>query len=81
MIIKPKIENKFKTCFIFYAAVYGREEYEIKPVLFLSVLGLLAATKTLFKRNEKEHYLVLFSKPKLKIRRHNMIYYQVKNYA
>jgi len=31
------------------------EEYEIKPVLFLFVFELVAATKTLFKTNERKN--------------------------
>ena len=31
--------------------------YKIKLVMFLFVLGMLAATKTLFERNEKNIYL------------------------
>ena len=53
--IKPKVENKLKTC-IFFARLFkggDSEAYKIKPVLFLLALGLLAATKTLFKRNER----------------------------
>ena len=58
--IKPKVEKKFKTCFINLRDCLGgvsRERNKIKPVLFLFALGLLAATKTLFKRNEKTYYL------------------------
>ena len=33
------------------------EAYKIKPVMFLFALGLLATTKTLFKRNEYKCYL------------------------
>ena len=37
--IKPIIEKKIKTCFIFYATIYA--------------VGFLAATKTLHERKEK----------------------------
>ena len=43
--IKPNVENKLV---LFYTKVY-----KIKSVLFLFVFGLLAVTKTVFKRNEK----------------------------
>ena len=43
--IQP-IVKEIKTCFSFCT-------YKIKPVLFLFDLGLMAATKTLVKRNEK----------------------------
>jgi hypothetical protein len=32
------------------------EAYKIKPGLFLFAFGLLAATKTLFKRNKKTNF-------------------------
>ena len=56
--ITPIAEKKFKTCFIFTRLfrVGKSGEYEIKPVLFLYTVGLVAATKPLFKRNEKEKY-------------------------
>ena len=49
-VIKPNVENKFKTCF--FTRLFGggkSEEYKIKPVLFLFVLGLLAAINPLLK--------------------------------
>ena len=44
--IKPIVENKFKTCFIFTRLFRGGElrAYEMKPVLFLYAVGFLAAT-------------------------------------
>ena len=60
--VKPKVEKKFKTCFIFLR-LFKRvelEAYKIKPVLFLFAIGLLAATKTLFKETRKLYYFVLF---------------------
>ena len=55
-IIKPNVENKFKTCVIFYATIH-RGEVENKiytyPVLFLFVLCFLVATNTLFKKTRK----------------------------
>ena len=55
--IKPYVEKKFKACFIFTRLFRGRVSgaTKIKPVLFLFVFGLLAATKTLFKRNENKY--------------------------
>ena len=52
--IKPKVENK-KLVLFFARLFMGGESkaYKIKPALFLFALGLLAATKTLFERNEK----------------------------
>ena len=55
--IKPSIGKKLKTC-LFLTRLFRRGEsgeYKIKPVLLLFVLGLLAATKTIFKRNEKKN--------------------------
>ena len=50
--IKPNLENKIKNFMrLFKGGKLGG--YKIKPVLFLFVLGLLAATKTLFKKNKK----------------------------
>ena len=53
--IQPKVEMKWKTCYIFVRLFRGDEleAYKIKPFLFLFALGLLAATKTLFKRKGK----------------------------
>ena len=53
--IKPIIEKKLKNCFIFTRLFRGGEfgAYKIKPVSFNFAFGLLAATQTLFKRNEK----------------------------
>ena len=53
--IKPIAEKKFRTCFIFTRLFRGGQlgEFEIKPGLFLYAVGLVAATKTLFKRKEK----------------------------
>ena len=53
--IRPKVEKKFKTCFIFTRLFRGGQsgEYEKKSVLFLYAVGLVAATKTVFKRKEK----------------------------
>ena len=51
--IKPKIKKNKN---FFFARLFkggDSEAYKIKPVLFLLALGLLAATKTLFKRNER----------------------------
>ena len=62
------VEKKLKTCFL--RDCLG----EVKPVLFLFALGLLAATKTLFKRNEKR-YLRLLKKPFL----NNYTYYPEKD--
>ena len=61
--IKPIVEKKFKNCF-FYATVSvfrGGElrPYKIKADLFLYAIGLLAATKTLSKRGEKNYYLAM----------------------
>jgi hypothetical protein len=42
--LAPIAEKKFKTFFL---------RDEIKPVLFLYALGLVAATKPLYKRKEK----------------------------
>ena len=55
--IKHNVENKFKTYFIL-SDCRGDElqASKIKPVLFLLVLCFLAATKTLFKINEKRLY-------------------------
>ena len=43
--IKLKVEKKLQTCFL-------ARLFKIKLVMFLFALGLLAATKTLLKRNE-----------------------------
>ena len=48
-VIKPKVEMKLKTLSTFCATGSAQK----KTILFLFALGLLAATKTLFKRNEK----------------------------
>ena len=52
------VEKKLKNLFYFLRDCLG----EVKPVSFLFALGLLAATKTLFKRNEKK-YLRFSKKP------------------
>jgi hypothetical protein len=52
---KKEIQNLFyslRDCLVFKRGEL--RAYKIKPVLFLFALGLLAATKTLFKRNEKD---------------------------
>ena len=53
--IKPKVEINKKLVLIFVRLFKGGElkSYKIKPVLFLFTLGLLAATKKIFKRNNK----------------------------
>ena len=46
----------FFNSFYFYVQLFSgndSEAYKIKPILLLFTLGLLAANKTLFKRNEK----------------------------
>ena len=53
--VKPIVEKKFKTCFIFFMQMFRGGElraYKIKPVSFLYAVGFLAATKTLHKRKE-----------------------------
>ena len=58
--IKPNVEKKFKTCFFMPLFRGGKlVVYKIKPVLFLLVLGLLAETKTLFKRNKNINYKII----------------------
>ena len=48
--------KNFKTCVLRnYLGGGNLGEYKIKPVMFLFMLGLLAATKTLFKRNKKKN--------------------------
>ena len=60
--IRPISEKK--TFFIFTRLFRGGEsgEYEIKPVLFLYAVSLVAATKTLFKRKEKMVYYLIVLK-------------------
>ena len=57
--IKPIAEKIFKNNFILTRLLRGRQsgEYEIKPVLFLYAVGLVAATKTIFKRKEKTEFV------------------------
>ena len=52
--IKYNVERKFKTCFLFLRDCLG--EVGRKLVWFLFVLCFLAATKKLFKTNEKIEY-------------------------
>ena len=52
-VLKTKVEKKLKTWFIFLRICLGEEAYKLKTVLFIFALSLLAATKTLFKRNVK----------------------------
>ena len=49
--IKPLVEKKSQTCFIFPRLFMGGElrAYKINPVLFLYDVGFLAATKILHK--------------------------------
>ena len=53
--IKPIVEKKFRNCLFFTRLFRGgwSGENEIKTILFLYALGLLAASKTLYKRKEK----------------------------
>ena len=62
--IKPNGEKKIKTCLLFTRLFRGGKSgaYKIKAVWFLYAIGLLAATKALFKRNEKTYYQIKLSK-------------------
>ena len=58
--IKPNVEKEIQNLFYFFTQLFRGGEsqaYKIKPVLFISVLCFLAATKTLFKTNDKGRYL------------------------
>ena len=57
--IKPIVVKKFKTVFLFLTRLFKRVElrsYKIKQVLFVYTVGLLVATKKLYKRKEKRFY-------------------------
>ena len=54
--IKPDVDKKFKTLFLTDCLGEGSRESTKYPILFLFAFGLLAATKTLFKRNKKISY-------------------------
>ena len=58
--IKPNVEKKFKTCVIFTQLFRGGKlgEYEINPVLFLFMFGLLTATK-LYSKETRIEYMTL----------------------
>jgi hypothetical protein len=54
--IKPNVEKKFKTCFIFFMPLFRGGElraYKIKTALFLYALALLAVTKHYTKERKK----------------------------
>ena len=65
--IKPNVEKKFKLVLSFYSTVFFLGgglvgSVQIKPVLFLFAFGLLAATKTLFKRNKNNVIIICNNK-------------------
>ena len=53
--INHNVEKKLETLFTRLFMGSELQAYKIKPPLFLFVLCFLAATKNLFKTNEKKH--------------------------
>ena len=60
--IKPIAEKKLNLVLFLCDCLGEASRYEIKLVSFLYAVGLVAATKTLFKRKEKIFYPIIISK-------------------